>query len=622
MQTILVRRRREMEDLPNELLIGIFDHLQERLSILKKVCKTWQLLITSFYIDQPSENWVACESESLHALYFKYENYLTFKDVSRAILNLPKTKFLIELCIANLSVRLVENLVLLGKIEYLDELMQFIPSPPEFRFSSYYYHWNNLPFFVVLNEKNHITIPWYEAHLRRSDPELTLENIFQKMFDDHGPFRWKPSWQFTWNCTIENCIFISQHFSPSLFLALFLAGHEHMILHSTKQSFTHGMNAISKLEDKLIVANSNDLNIKANLKCFGRKLFLSCINERSSASEILDKFQKLNDFFENVDWCSSLFFRFLKHCCSSSRYDLISLLPSLAMHPPKDKPRFTWKIKKHPSLTQSLLDLLCHYDEHAKVNIVNNLILTFASKNEIPMIHQTICGVGGCGVGNVDLVSSNQYFGYVFQHSRQTVFDSFKNYQSARLFSNILLYLDEFFESNIKVKNKCLVGIYQVIKNNWGFNITYLPFKILSDSKFASFLLLLRNFVDPMTGKQLFARYTISETHGSVPSNFENALVVVENSDHLWYHATEMLDINVLLKNNVPFPKHRHILKRSFFFCSIKTKALRWLLQNGFRFSNSDLFEYCLIQDCFHLLQFVDVSKVGLSNFYPKHRLL
>lgn len=605
-----------MDSIPNELLIEIFDRCPDRLSLLVKVCKVWKTLIESYYKVIKSEPDIACESESLYKLYKSYDNNLTRKDISYAIKFLPKTPFLTSLCIENLSAELILFLTQNGRVDYLNDVMPFTPSPLTVNFAGSYFTFGYIPFFMIFNRFNEITIPWYIDYLRShfSHFSCDLKTVLKRVEDN---FHLNRQWEFIWSGTIQNWLNISEYVSPKLFARLFKNGNT--LFFKFETSFTDNFNDLLKLDQKLFCLDI--LNERRSfLRGFGGKIFCSCITSKSTADDLMVTYQKLNEFFYDIDWCSDLFLKYFNRCCVSGKIELLLILPYFKILPPTS---FTFRIKKRyfnvPHLIKTLLCLAEKYKNPEKTYIIEKVILHVATPKDYPFLFRTLMPFYNVN-SIINHCDSSKMFCYLMDNYPTEVLSLF-NERGKYLFSSLVNYLDLFLKENEDIKEDCFFILFKlVLKLSVGSNFSRLNFKDLGNAKFKPFFELLLNFVEPTTMNTLFKKEKLGP-YTSLFYNMENALVIIEDTENLWFRVKNMKDIRFLLKNNIKFPDKSKIIEIDM-YSSLTKETLLWMIKNGFQFNEKSLFDYLLEKDYLDLMYLVNVSKKGLLHYYPEFRLL
>jgi hypothetical protein len=388
-----------------------------------------------------------------------------------------------------------------------------------------------------------------------------------------------------------------------------------------KKIFSGNFDDLLSLDNKLF--HLTDVRERRSLlTSFGNKIFRLCITSETLADDLIMFYEKLCAFFLDVEWCSSsLFVSYFNRCCASSRIDLLKLLPQFKISPPLiAHRRFKKSCFNVPHLIETLITLSERYDEKDKAKIINNIILPVATYQDYAFLFRAL--IPTCNFNSIlEHCFSSRMFRFLMDNYTNEVLSVF-NERGKLLYTSLINHIDLFLKENEEIRDDCLYLLFKLVKKvSFGSNhFLRMEFWALKNVKYKPIFELLLRFIDPETQATLFKKdYLASEDY--LFSSMENALVIIQNTENLWFYVKRMKDVYFLLQNHIKFPTNSHKIRVTT-QSSLTKKALLWLLSNGFQFDEKSLFDYLLENDYFDLMYLVDVSKIGLSHFYPKFRLL
>lgn len=610
-----------MEELPNELLLKIFQKLTDRLSLLTKVCKIWKDIIEYFYDTKRIRTLhrVACESESLYTFFKSFGNFLTYSDLASYNYNAQRqqdypTPLFAKLCKEHFSCQLFLKIVSTESRSLINELIQYVPSPFTSEPSKYIVTWGHSPLFFVWNENVEKVLPWYVSYLEENY-STNLDTVLTHVLNVNHLTRYK-MWNYFWNCSFESLFLIRDFVSVQIFRRLFEKARK-CLTPKCHDNFDEGMMKLRKLGQMLLV-DENDK--KHWLKSFARKVFTSNIDKQTNEQTLQRYVHELDAYFGNaVDWKSKLFNEYLCKCASKKRFDLFALVHKFDIQPNKFITSRLRKFGEDPRFVHALIAILPEFKrkEH-KHRIVNDLVIYILNDENISEFGTLI--FDDPTISFHDFTAPVIHFMYNHLPDRLWAIQiaSYGKWMggcSNQGFEEIVQLFSEFFKDHPQLRPGGILCIHNLFFNNFGKKVYCIPYEVRHESQYQPFL---RKLVK-VNQKFQFIK-TDCEPEDLIHFNFENALVLLSNQENLWFHVELMNHVQVLLKHHIPFPRNYSTFERSK-FDFIKADVLMWLHERGFVFDRDKLTKHLINLDRIDLLHSFDNPNVNmLKKHYPEFR--
>lgn len=610
--------RIKMESLPPEVLIEIFQYLQDRTKLLSKVSAFWRSVLLLEYKSLSTSRILCTESESLYECFVTDGNaldrYILISSLRRDSEISLFSSCLNRLCKENISAELVWHLCNEGRTDVIDEIYKEIPSTIDIKDTDS--HWFFFIVFVLYSKRNDLTVAWYEQKL--NSESRSISDVISSFCAVATPFTFPPPYVRVY--LTPNHFFTILRFCPVDVFCEFYARTKRFIKVNTLDDFDQSFEQLKQLREMLGM----------NMKRFKRKLFISSINKTNSLERIIHIFDTLNRQLPDRDhrchWIKNLMTEFILQCWQSERNDVLEHLHYFSM------PVMNLNVHLHkesiishpnqPNFLIALIELVSEFDDQQEKHyFVFNVVLRFTRYDQISWVLDELESNFLPYITDIHFCASH-LDGDIFCYFVDRYFKSFKT-------TFLYGYFKEFLDTHPELKACCLQTICALL-NSWNDKNyeTFFVNEISHNDEYIPFIKKWNCFLQDYKLPQAKIRQENLIDHLFFP-NFKNAILLYKDVENLWFCVETCADIRVLLENNIPFPQD---FKQNFrtSLLSVSIECIEWLIKHEFGFFFYDLLSKVMSCDRIDLLCLLpptqipdDLSKTSklLQFEYPSSRV-